>query len=226
MEENLTLYNAVREVPDSAKRSFSNGRFNGTEINPMWRIKTLTEQFGPAGVGWYYEVLSERQETLGDEVMAVVDLNLYVRINGEWSKPIYGTGGNMLRSIVKGSPKNSDEGYKMALTDALSVACKALGVGADVYFEKDHTKYTDNRNERQEAPANRSAQQKAAQGGAQAGKPEAQGPRPAEPIQLSYLEKNCSEDQYLLLLQKYGGNLERLTYDVANRLIAKLKGGN
>ena len=27
--------------------------------------------------------------------------------------------------------------YKMALTDALSVACKALGIGADVYFEKD-----------------------------------------------------------------------------------------
>ena len=30
----------------------------------------------------------------------------------------------------------SDECYKMALTDALSVAMKALGVAADVYFEK------------------------------------------------------------------------------------------
>ena len=29
----------------------------------------------------------------------------------------------------------SDECYKMALTDALSVAMKALGVAADVYFE-------------------------------------------------------------------------------------------
>jgi hypothetical protein len=29
----------------------------------------------------------------------------------------------------------------MALTDALSVACKALGFAADVYFEKDRTKY-------------------------------------------------------------------------------------
>ena len=31
----------------------------------------------------------------------------------------------------------------MALTDALSVACKALGIGADVYFEKDVTKYSE-----------------------------------------------------------------------------------
>lgn len=30
----------------------------------------------------------------------------------------------------------------MALTDAISVACKALGFGADVYWAKDATKYT------------------------------------------------------------------------------------
>lgn len=29
----------------------------------------------------------------------------------------------------------------MALTDALSVACKALGIAADVYWDKDKTKY-------------------------------------------------------------------------------------
>lgn len=32
----------------------------------------------------------------------------------------------------------------MALTDALSVACKALGVAADVYWQADKTKYTNN----------------------------------------------------------------------------------
>lgn len=30
-----------------------------------------------------------------------------------------------------------DECYKKALTDAISVACKALGVAADIYFAKD-----------------------------------------------------------------------------------------
>ena len=73
-----------------------------------------------------------------ETTIAIVDLNLYIKVDGEWSKPIYGTGGNVL--LRKGS--TSDEGYKMALTDALSVACKALGIGADVYFAKDKTKYT------------------------------------------------------------------------------------
>lgn len=136
--ENLEIYEAGRAVPKEAQKSFNNGKFSGTDINPMWRIKKLTELFGPCGIGWYYEVTSERAEEHGDVTIAVVDLNLYIKVNGEWSKPIYGTGGNIL--LRKGS--TSDEGYKMALTDALSVACKALGIGADIYFASDRTKYT------------------------------------------------------------------------------------
>lgn len=136
--DNLRYYNAGRAVPEEAQKDFNNGKFSGTDINPMWRIKKLTEMFGPAGIGWFYEVISERAEAHGDVTIAIVDLNLYVKDAGEWSKPIFGTGGNIL--LRKGS--TSDEGYKMALTDALSVACKALGIGADIYFEKDKTKYT------------------------------------------------------------------------------------
>lgn len=136
--DNMSIYEASRSVPKEAQKDFNNGRFSGTDINPMWRIKKLTEMFGPCGIGWYYDVLSERAEEHGDQTIAVVDLNLYIKYNGEWSKPIYGTGGNVL--LRKG--QTSDEGYKMALTDALSVACKALGIGADIYFAKDKTKYT------------------------------------------------------------------------------------
>ena len=140
--DNMAIYQAVRAVPQEAQKAFNNGSFSGTDINPMWRIKTLTEQFGPCGIGWYYEVLSERAEEHGDQTMAIVDLNLYIKVDGEWSKPIFGTGGNSLLKTTKSGQRASDEGYKMALTDALSVACKALGIGADVYFGADKTKYT------------------------------------------------------------------------------------
>lgn len=140
--DNMMIYERARSVPEEATKPFSNGRFSGTDINPMWRIKTLTELFGPCGVGWYYEVVSERAEEHHDTTMAIVDLKLYIKVDGEWSKPIYGTGGNALVKTTKGGKQASDEGYKMALTDALSVACKALGIGADVYWDKDKTKYT------------------------------------------------------------------------------------
>ena len=136
-QDNLRYYEASRAVPANAQKPFSNGSFSGTDINPMWRIKKLTEMFGPAGIGWYTEVLSERAETYGDTVMAIVDINLYVKENGEWSKPIYGTGGNQLVQVTKSGARPSDEGYKKAYTDALSIACKALGIGADIWYSKD-----------------------------------------------------------------------------------------
>lgn len=140
--DNLKYYEMGRKVPEEAQKSFNNGSFSGTDINPMWRIKKLTEMFGCAGIGWYTEIISERCEEHHDTTMAIVDINLYIKVDGEWSKPIFGTGGNKLVSMTKSGARASDEGYKMAYTDALSVACKALGIGADVYFEKDKTKYT------------------------------------------------------------------------------------
>ena len=51
---NLDIYEKVREVPENAQKKIIAGRIKGfTDINPMWRIKALTEQFGPCGIGWY-----------------------------------------------------------------------------------------------------------------------------------------------------------------------------
>lgn len=141
--DNLHFYNLGREVPDSAKKPISAGRMKGsTDINPVWRIKKLTEMFGPCGIGWYYVPTNKWLETYGEEIACFVDIELYIKIDGEWSKPIYGNGGNMFAAKEKAGIHVSDECYKMATTDALSVACKQLGIGADVYFEKDKTKYT------------------------------------------------------------------------------------
>ena len=82
MPDNMIVYDAVRAVPNSAKRSISAGRLKGkTDINPMWRIKVLTEQFGVCGFGWKYEILSERLETgANNEISAFVTIHLYVKM--------------------------------------------------------------------------------------------------------------------------------------------------
>lgn len=140
--ENLDLYEKVRSVPDSAKKTIKGGRTSGmTDINPMWRIKVLTEQFGPCGIGWYYIPTRQWLETAGNEIAAFVNIELYIKVDGEWSKPIAGNGGSMFASKEKSGIYVSDECYKMATTDAISVACKELGIGADVYWDSDRTKY-------------------------------------------------------------------------------------
>ena len=196
--ENLKYYEMGREVPKEAQKSFNNGSFSGTDINPMWRIKKLTEMFGCAGIGWYTEILSERCEEHHDCTMAIVDINLYIKVDGEWSKPIFGTGGNKLVSMTKSGARASDEGYKMAYTDALSVACKALGIGADIYFGADKTKYTAYAEEKTEPKAT--------------------------PAQIAFILQRYKGANLAKLLEKYGvGKVEDLTLKQASEIIEKLK---
>lgn len=141
--DNLELYDKVRSVPSEAMKAISAGRLKGmTDINPMWRIKKLTEQFGPCGIGWKYEITNLHLETgAKNEIAAFVEINLYYKMGGEWSAPIPGMGGSMFVANENSGLHTSDECFKMALTDAISVAAKALGVAADVYWDKDKTKY-------------------------------------------------------------------------------------
>ena len=146
-EKNVEFYNILRNVPQEAKKTISEGRLRGkTDINPMWRIKALTEGFGPCGIGWKIEITNKWLEAgNADTTVAFVDLNLYVRDpkTGQWSDPIPGNGGNIFKR-KEGSGKDyvDDDSYKKAISDAIGSAAKLLGVGADVYWESDATKYT------------------------------------------------------------------------------------
>lgn len=144
--DKMLIYNSVKAVPAEAQKRIEGGRLKGmTDISPMWRVKKLTELFGPAGVGWKFDppVFEEKQGVNG-EVVVHCFTNLYIRVEygTEWSAPIPGVGGSMLICTEKNGQRTDDDAYKKAYTDAQSVACKALGVGADVYWESDKTKYT------------------------------------------------------------------------------------
>lgn len=141
--QNLDIYKKVAAVPKEAQKTIAAGRTKGfTDINPMWRIKTLTEQFGVCGIGWKYTITKREIIEGADGVQcAFVDIDLFVKVDGEWSDAIPGTGGSSFISVERGGKYTNDECFKMALTDAISVACKALGIGADVYWQGGRTKY-------------------------------------------------------------------------------------
>lgn len=146
--ENLAVYNKYRQVPAEALKPFDNGNFKGTDINSMWRVKCLTEQFGVVGHGWTTRVLRTWLEKCEytNEFYAFAEIEMQVKIGDDWGKPFTATGGNKFCTYVKSKDyyKGSDEAFKMAITDAFGVACKYLGIGADVYWQNDKSKYTEN----------------------------------------------------------------------------------
>ena len=142
--ENMELFKLFENTPDEAKKPIEAGRLKGfTDINPMWRFKRLTEVFGPVGIGWKF-VITDKQIVPGADgvVSAFVDILLFYKHENQWSEGIPGTGGSSFVAKESKGLYTSDECFKMALSDAIGTACKALGMSADIYFSKDRSKYT------------------------------------------------------------------------------------
>lgn len=166
---NLKIWDKYKAVPQNALKDFDNGNFKGTDINTMWRMKCLTEEFGMCGIGWYYDIISINHEKVveADTIMTFAEIKLYIKVDGEWSKGITGVGGNKMLTKTKpksdgsgGYYKASDEATKMAVTDAIGNACRNLGIGADIYWANDKTKYT---NEENKTPTQKVEEKKASQ---------------------------------------------------------------
>ena len=145
----MELWDYWRMPPEEALKIISGGRLNGfTDINPVWRISTATKMFGPAGIGWWLEDINLTSQEVGNQVLAFVTLNLRYRYKDETdgeikiSQPVFGVGGSTLLRQEKSGLRPDDEAYKMAFTDAMSVAMRSLGIGADIYWQKGrNTKY-------------------------------------------------------------------------------------
>lgn len=208
--ENLAIYNKYKAVPAEALKAFDNGKFKGTDINTMWRIRSLTEAFGVCGVGWYFNIKRTWTETTpNDEQFAFAEIELFIKVDGEWSKPISGNGGNKLTRLTKsGDYSTSDEAFKMAVTDALGVACRNLGFGADIYWANDKTKYTESQDD--------GSSKKAAQDNG----------KKASPKQVELLAKKYTGDNLAKLLEANGiDKLEDMPMAKASELITKLYKG-
>lgn len=147
MVENLALWEQLNRPPASALKTIQGGRLRGmSDINPQWRYLALTEQLGPCGIGWKFTIDKLWLEP-GSEggVFAFAQIELCILNSGVWSEPIPGIGGSKLIQNEQSGLYDNDEAYKMAVTDALSTACKMLGVAADIYMGLwDGSKYRDN----------------------------------------------------------------------------------
>lgn len=146
IHHNMRFYGQVQDTPQEARKEIAAGRLKGyTDINPMWRIKKLTEIFGPVGYGWWTQNEKYDLQTCSNGEVAVfctLELIVVDPETNEPSHPITGIGGNKVVSNERNGVYCNDEAYKMAYTDALSIACKALGFSHDIYYQKDRTKYT------------------------------------------------------------------------------------
>jgi len=139
----MEIYNKLKTPPQDVLKKIEGGRLKGKfDISPQWRIEILTEVFGAIGFGWKYEITEIAYPEGSDgQTACMVQINLYVKHNNVWSDAIPGQGGSMFIQKERDGLYTNDEAEKMAVTDAIGVAAKQLGVAADVYRGFFDTKY-------------------------------------------------------------------------------------
>lgn len=132
---NTQFWNQLQTTDPRITKNFQkSGGFKGTDINPTWRMKRMTEVFGPCGKGWGWNLERTWSEQIGDKtfMFAAVDLWWTDGIPTEYGDlPRYCTGAQIGGTEAGRAP---DEAYKMAITDALGKCMVALGLASDIYM--------------------------------------------------------------------------------------------
>jgi hypothetical protein len=138
-DQNLRIWHSVKKTDPSYTKPFSRaGGFKGTDINPLWRMMRMTEEFGPIGQGWGYEVLETRFDHLTDgQALVFALVKVWYREDGQTERYEVGPqwGGTQLIAARKdGKLFVDDEAPKKAVTDGITKCLSYLGVSADVYL--------------------------------------------------------------------------------------------
>lgn len=129
---NTAIWDALGKTDPHQTKPFNRaGGFKGTAVKPMWVLRRLTEQFGPAGVGWGVNQPSFQVVNGDGEIL------VYCTVSAWHTKPenvLWGVGGDKVTAKRSGGSFNDDEAFKKAFTDAVNNAFKSIGVGADIHM--------------------------------------------------------------------------------------------
>lgn len=130
MNKNMELWNKVCiSSPDVVKKA---GRFSA--IDAMSQVQAATEQFGPAGKGWGWDIGEPLFFPDGKTIMVKITL-----WHGDKTQTVCQYGG---ASLVDFNNKPDDDCLKKATTDGLTKCLSYLGFNADVFLNQfDANKY-------------------------------------------------------------------------------------
>lgn len=163
----LNVWNQVQETHPDLTKSFNKGGFQGTAVSPTYQAMRATQIFGPHGLGWGTELISESYveggplgfdkdgRLLGRETIHKVYLELWYIYQGKRGSIKQFGATSFLSRDAYGTITTDEDHAKKSITDATSKCLSLLGFSADVYMGKfDDHKYVAGLKAKMEAAGN------------------------------------------------------------------------
>lgn len=133
---NMEIWDRVCMTDPKHVKPITGKDYGGNSPKPYWIVRRLTEEFGPCGIGWGYDIESERFERFSDtDTLHVAKVRLWYRLNKEDVGEVVQMGQTKASYMTsKGVFKVDEDAPKKSVTDALVKCASYLGFAGDIFM--------------------------------------------------------------------------------------------
>ena len=140
---NLALWNQIETTDPKHTKAITGKSYQGTSPKPHYLVHKATETFGPIGIGWGFNIVSERiEDGAGGERMHIAHVRVWYIWGGKRGE-VEHIGGTQFSGIrSSGKPFTDEDAPKKSVTDALVKALSMIGFAGDIFMGRyDDSKY-------------------------------------------------------------------------------------
>jgi hypothetical protein len=140
---NMELWRKVCVTDPKAVKPITGKQYSGNSPKPYWVVERLTSEFGPCGIGWGFNIVSERIERFGDtDSLHIAVVRFWYEFNGKRGE--LEQIGQTKTSYLSSKDKFilDEDAPKKSVTDALIKCASYLGFAGDIFSGRwDDSKY-------------------------------------------------------------------------------------
>lgn len=141
--ENMSLWNQVFVTDPLAVKPITGKSYKGSSPKPYWLIEQATKVFGPAGLGWGHNIISQGFQQCGQDDMLHWAIVEFWYMQGEKRCAVQQMGGTKaMYKTNNGKIIVDEDAPKKSVTDALVKAMSSIGFVGDIFSGRwDDSKY-------------------------------------------------------------------------------------
>lgn len=140
--DNMKLWQSVCVTDPKAVKPITGKQYKGNSPKPYWVIQRATEVFGPRGLGWGVQILSERFERFGDEALHIAHVKVWYMQDGKRGE--IEQMGQTRAAYISAAGKHivDEDAPKKSATDGMVKCLSMIGFAGDIFSGQwDDSKY-------------------------------------------------------------------------------------
>lgn len=140
--DNMKLWQSVCVTDPRAVKPITGKQYKGNSPKPYWVIQRATEVFGPCGLGWGVQILSERFERFGDEALHIAHVKVWYLQDGKRGEIEQMGQTRAAYTSAAGKHIVDEDAPKKSATDGMVKCLSMLGFAGDIFSGQwDDSKY-------------------------------------------------------------------------------------